>query len=112
MSVFSVFEIIGKGIEDLRRENENLKHEIEQLRTSREFAFNRLCEVEREQDELQLKLKTVQDYADSLAQEIEESIDFETKTLRALKFGEPEEIFDAHECEKASMSEKTEESGC
>lgn len=82
--IASVLEIIGEGIEELRREKEALECERNTLRESCDFAFNRLRKVEQERDELKAKLQNVQAYADSLAET----------------------------CEKASMSEKTKESGC
>lgn len=84
MSIVSVFEIIGEGIEKLQDQKNTLERENKQLYETREFLLERLRVTEKERDELKAKLNAVQDYADSLAAD----------------------------CEKASMSEKTKESGC
>lgn len=84
MSIFSVFEVIGESIERLRDQKNTLERENKQLWESRDHLLERLHVTEKERDELKAKLNAVQDYADSLAAD----------------------------CEKASMSEKTKESGC
>lgn len=84
MSIFSVFEVIGESIEKLRDQKNTLERENKQLWESRDYLLERLHATEKERDELKVKLNAVHDYADSLAAD----------------------------CEKASMSEKTKESGC
>ena len=71
MSLVAVLEIIGKGIEELKSENEALNTERNSLRESCKFAFDRLREIEKERDELKTKLAAIQDCADGLAAKCE-----------------------------------------
>ena len=71
MSLVAVLEIIGKGIEELKSENEALKNERNSLRESCNIVFDRLREIEKERDELKTKLAAIQDYADGLAAKCE-----------------------------------------
>lgn len=84
MSVVAVLDIIGKSIEELQKENQRLKSELSTLYESREFMLSRLRDVEKERNELKVKLGMVQDYADGLAEK----------------------------CENVSKPEETKESGC
>lgn len=90
MSVVAVLEVIGERIEELRRENEALKIRNENLMQSRDSAYKTLCDVQRERDELKLKIKTVQDYADSLAEQCENMN--KPEVLHALSFTGDTEI--------------------
>ena len=84
MSVVAVLEIIGKGIAELKAENEALRCERDRLKESERTAWSECSRIMKERDDLKLKLKTVQDYADSLAPE----------------------------CENVSKTEEIKESGC
>lgn len=112
MSVVAVLDIIGKSIEELQKENQRLKSELSTLCESREFMLSRLRDVEKERDELKVKVDAVQDYADSLKREIEDVSDKKRRALYALNFNEPDEVIYADECENVSKPEETKESGC
>ena len=71
MSVVAVLDIVGKGIEELRRENLALRSELDSQRATADMWREEYRKANAERDELKLKLKTVQDYADSLAEECE-----------------------------------------
>ncbi len=84
MSIVAVLEIIGKGIAELKTENEALRYERDRLKESEKRAWEECIRLRKENGELQFKLDGAQDYADSLAQE----------------------------CENVSKSEEIKESGC
>lgn len=112
MSLLAVLEIIGKGIEELQRENLTLGSELDGQRTTANMWREEYRKANAERDELKAKLQATQDYADSLEQEIEDASNKENGTLRALTFGKPDEVIYAGECESVSMEEKNKESGC
>lgn len=84
MSIVAVLEIIGKGIDELKRENHMLKIELNDARKDGELWRKAYTDAKDKQDELQSKLEAVQQYADSLAPE----------------------------CENVSKTEEIKESGC
>lgn len=84
MSIIAVFEIIGKGIEELKLENQALRYERDRAREQAEAARVECVRLRKENGELQFKLDGIQDYADSLAPK----------------------------CENVSKTEEIKESGC
>ena len=71
MSIVAVLDVVGKSIEELRRENHALKSELEEARKTCELWRKAYVDAKNERDKLELKIKTVQDYADSLAEQCE-----------------------------------------
>lgn len=69
--LLAVLEIIGKGIEELRRENDDLKIKLEHAEADAHLWNQMFSDMKKERDALKLKLQAVQDYADSLAPECE-----------------------------------------
>ena len=66
MSLLTVLEIIGRGIEELRRENEDLKNKLENAESDAHLWNQMYSDMKKERDALKCKLQAVQDYSDSL----------------------------------------------